>query len=248
MSTTPSITTTTQTTPLITNNNNNNISYKNYSIFCLVKTHPENILSKKAFYTFKIWVEKCDNYRFTTLIPKEMIPNNFTNSSVTTEIFNQFYMIQPKRFEYENHNNLTHKVYYSIRYVYSKFPNYDWYYIVDDDSYVNINNFKKFLSDKNSKEPITYGFNFHSYHSGGPGYILSHEAFTRLGKTLTESVNKCPDTGIDDIDVNACLHNLGVQMGISVDQQNRQRFLIFNLTTHFSDLFQVGLLVTVLIL
>lgn len=207
------------------------------TIFCLIKTHPNNIKINKTWVVYRIWGRKCDNYRFVTLIPKELIPPG-TDTTRTFEIFNQYHMIQPEGLIQETHENLTLKLYYSMRYVYAKFPNYDWYHIVDDDAYVNINNFKKFLSDKNPRDPVTYGFDFKvnvrgGYHSGGPGFVLSNEAFSRIGKALTQNIKNCQNSGIDDVDINACLRNLGVSIGRSLDEKNRHRFLVFNLATHF---------------
>lgn len=210
---------------------------KNYSIFCLIKTHPGSIESKKTLYVYKIWARKCDNYRFVTLLPKELVPSNSSKSEVI-EVFNKYYMIQPDNYEYENHDNLTHKLYSSIRYIYSKYPNYDWYHIVDDDAYVNLNNFRNFLSTKDSSKPITFGFEFKiivdgGYHSGGPGYTLSKEAFTRIGKALSKDMKYCQNTGIDDVDVNACLRTLNVTISPSIDKNFKQRYLVFDLNSHF---------------
>jgi hypothetical protein len=35
------------------------------------------------------------------------------------------------------------------------------------------------------------------YHSGGGGFVLSHEAFSRLGKQLTVDASVCPNSGTD---------------------------------------------------
>lgn len=33
------------------------------SIFCIIKTHPNNIAKKKSQTVFNVWGRKCDNYR-----------------------------------------------------------------------------------------------------------------------------------------------------------------------------------------
>jgi len=60
----------------------------------------------------------------------------------------------------ETHEKLTDKLYRAFESVYKRFPDYDWYYISDDDAYVNMNNLKDFLRDKSSSEPVSYGFEF----------------------------------------------------------------------------------------
>ena len=33
------------------------------SVFCIIKTHPENIEINKSLTVFNVWARKCDNYR-----------------------------------------------------------------------------------------------------------------------------------------------------------------------------------------
>lgn len=71
------------------------------------------------------------------------------------------------------------------------------------------------------------------YHSGGPGYVMSNAAFTSLCNHLEKNIKFCPNTGIDDVDVNACMRKLGVVMGKSTDNLGRQKFLAFSLKDTF---------------
>ncbi|CAF0985930.1 unnamed protein product [Brachionus calyciflorus] len=206
------------------------------TVFCLIKTHPANIKINKTLNIYRVWGHKCDNYRFITLLPEELRPQNPTD---TVEVFDNFYMIQPKGLVRENHDDLSLKLYYSMIYVYEKFPFYDWYYLVDDDAYVNVRNLKEFLKDKPSNESITYGYNFKvivegGYHSGGPGYALSNAAFVTVSKALKENINNCPNSGIDDVDVSACVRKYKGKKGVSMDEYGRERFLVLSLMTHFT--------------
>ena len=67
------------------------------------------------------------------------------------------------------------------------------------------------------------------YHSGGPGYVVSGEAFRRLGQKLIEDYKGCKNTGTDDVDINDCLRALGTKMEVSVDKNGRQRWLCLSL-------------------
>jgi glycoprotein-N-acetylgalactosamine 3-beta-galactosyltransferase len=71
------------------------------------------------------------------------------------------------------------------------------------------------------------------YHSGGPGYLLSREAFVRLGAELSKTKTLCKSTGIDDVDIQTCLRELGVYPGSSLDLLKRERFLPLGLVAHF---------------
>lgn len=224
--------------------NSSNFSKINPTIFCLIKTHPHNIRINKTITTYNIWAKKCDNYRFVTLLPQELIPEN-VDLNKTIEVFNEFYMIQPKGLTSETHSYLTLKIYHAILFVYRFFPDYDWYHIVDDDAYVNIKSFKRFLRNKNPDNLVSYGHNFKlevkdGFHSGGPGYALSNAAFTKLSTTLTNNIEDCPNTGLDDVDLNACLRTLGVLMGNSLDEQGKERFLNLGILDHFLGNYTLG--------
>ncbi|CAF0973845.1 unnamed protein product [Brachionus calyciflorus] len=206
------------------------------SVFCLIKTHPNNIKINKTLNIYKVWARKCDNYRFITLLPEHLRPKN---SSETFEVFENFYMIQPKGLVRESHGDLSLKVYYSMIYAYQKFKPYDWYYIADDDAYVNMRNLKEFLKDKSTNESITYGYNFKvivkdGYHSGGPGYVLSNAAFTTMTQKMIENINNCPNSGIDDVDISSCVRKYNGKKGKSIDEQGRERWLVMSLMTHFT--------------
>lgn len=185
-----------------------------------------------------------------------MLPSNY-QANDEIEITHPFNLLQPRFHVKETHENLTDKIFRAVESVYKRFPAYDWYYISDDDAYVNVNNLKEFLREKNSTRPVTYGFEFKAsyelfiskfivnfprifvlflkaivdggYHSGGPGYVVSGEAFRRLGKKLVQDYKGCSNTGIDDVDVNDCLRKLGTVMEKSIDDLGRQRWLCLSL-------------------
>lgn len=69
----------------------------------------------------------------------------------------------------------------------------------DDDTFIFVDNLKKFVSNKNSILPVTYGYDFKAivekgYHSWGAGYLMSNEAFRRIGSKLNEDFNYCPNS------------------------------------------------------
>ena len=71
------------------------------------------------------------------------------------------------------------------------------------------------------------------YHSGGTGYVISNEAFKRIGRKLRKNFAYCRNSGVDDVDVNACLRTLGTRMGKSIDDLGRQKFLVVGMMAHF---------------
>ena len=59
---------------------------------------------------------------------------------------------------------------------------------------------------------------------GGAGYVLSAEAFKRLGEKLAQNLTNCPLGPYEDVEVHACLRRLGVHKNSSIDELGRERF------------------------
>ena len=84
---------------------------------------------------------------------------------------------------------------------------FEWYFLVDDDAYIFVENLNKFIANKSSSQPFYYGYAWHigfkwnfsykwflnfefnyslpySYISGGPGILFSNESMSRLVKNF----------------------------------------------------------------
>jgi hypothetical protein len=59
---------------------------------------------------------------------------------------------------------------------------------------------------------------------GGGGYILSNEAFNRLGSAISKNLTFCRLDGAEDVNVASCLRKLGVYPNKSIDDLGRERF------------------------
>jgi glycoprotein-N-acetylgalactosamine 3-beta-galactosyltransferase len=156
-----------------------------------------------------------------------------THTSIPIETNNPLPLLQPAHYKRENYSQLTDKMFQTYKYISKKYGDYDWYLKADDDTFIFMDNLRKFLSDKNSSSPVNFGHNFkrfvrHGYESGGAGYVLSHEAMTRLGKALNSNYSFCLNTGIEDVDTGRCLRKLGVEPGYTFDEDNKQLFHPFS--------------------
>ena len=167
-------------------NNLKNFKLKNDSylwprIFCMILTHPNNFKTRtKAVY--ESWATKCDKYKFISVIPDEWLKKN--NISITNETilkgfefdYENFNYLQPVNYTFDVYNKLTDKMFQTFKYLYKNYNDFDFYLKADDDTFVFVDNLRKFLSDKNRSLPVTYGFDFHcyvnrGYHSGGTTYM-----------------------------------------------------------------------------
>ena len=79
------------------------------------------------------------------------------------------------------------------------------------------------------KTIIVYSFPCHknllllTYHSGGAGYVLSKNAFEKIGSKLKKDFSYCPNTGVEDLDVGNCLKLLNILPQNSIDEFGRER-------------------------
>lgn len=209
------------------------------SIFCLLLTSKKNFLTKsKTLYD--TWAKNCDNLKFLSLLPDELLRNS-SNDLVLEKWYTENWLQPPGLIE-DRYDKLTSKIYLSLKHVYKTYPDYDWYLKADDDTFIFIDNLRKFLSDKIPSNPVTYGYDFkvivnNGYHSGGASYLLSKEAFNRIGSKLNENFDFCPNSGTEDVDVAKCLRILGVNPEPSIDDHGRERFHPLSLNDHFSGNF-----------
>jgi glycoprotein-N-acetylgalactosamine 3-beta-galactosyltransferase len=59
------------------------------------------------------------------------------------------------------YDHLTQKSTLAFLFAYENYFNdFDWFIKADDDTYLIIENLKAFLSEQNSSEPVTFGYNF----------------------------------------------------------------------------------------
>ncbi|CAF0938788.1 unnamed protein product [Brachionus calyciflorus] len=184
------------------------------------------------------WARRCTNYKFILKIPPNLVVKNnqvyYNDIDVGIQSEN---ILDPGIFN-DTYRKLTDKVYKTLVYLVEKDNNYDWYLKADDDTYIFVDNLRKFLNDKNSSEPVTYGFDLNrivekGYHSGGAGYIMSKEALTRIGTRLSKNYKSCPNRGFEDVDVAACFRLVKVYPQSSRDYLGKERFHPLPIRNHY---------------
>ena len=211
---------------------------KKQTIFCLVITHKANFLTKAKAIN-ETWGAECDKLYFIAKISNENIVEK------STEYTEPLPILEPKGEYNDSYDLLTKKVYNTLIDLYDRYDSYDWYLKTDDDTYVFMSNLRSFLSDKDPDQPVNYGCNLRfkdndvtvDYQSGGAGYVLSRESLKRIGQKLTFNYPSCPDTTIEDIDVAECIQNIGITLGVSRDEFNKERFHPFSVVHHMKAVY-----------
>lgn len=114
-------------------------------IYCMVLT------STKFFQTrtravYETWGSRCDQLIF--------ISDSSNDSTTNLPIVS----IGKSR---EGYEHLSSKSIAGFEYIYQhEFDRFDWFIKTDDDTYVIIDNLRKFLQDKDPSYPVSYGYNF----------------------------------------------------------------------------------------
>ena len=210
-------------------------------IFCFILTSSNNYMGTKAKIIYQTWAHKCDTYKFVSVVPdhiRAMNESEFKSYQNGTEYNYGFDILHPPGLINDTYGKLTDKVYLTMKHLYNKYNDYDWYLKADDDTFIFVDNLRYFVADKNASSPVTYGYDFKvivegGYHSGGGGYLLSNEALSRIGSKLNEDYTFCPNTGTEDVDVAKCFRKLGVYPNKSLDEEGKERFHPLSITGHY---------------
>jgi glycoprotein-N-acetylgalactosamine 3-beta-galactosyltransferase len=135
-------------------------------IFCMIITHPGNI-NTKAKTVFDAWATKCDKYKFISVIPDEWLNESNVFISNETKLLKGFEFeyqnlsyLQPINYTIDHYKTLTDKIFQTFKYLYKNYNDYDFFLKADDDTFVFVDNLRKFLRDKNRSSPVTYGWDF----------------------------------------------------------------------------------------
>ena len=181
----------------------------------------------------RTWARDCDKYFFIVKVDDTIEGH---------EVSKPFPILQPTNLLKEAYEELTDKIYKTYMDVYSKYNDYDWYLKADDDTFVFIDNLRKFLKTRNLKYPATYGYNFKGqfltddewlyYNSGGAGYALSNMAMKRITDELKQNYSYCPMTGVEDLDVGNCLRMLSISPQNTMDSKKLEMFHPLTLRDH----------------
>ncbi|KAK6055087.1 hypothetical protein COOONC_07409, partial [Cooperia oncophora] len=113
------------------------------------------------------------------------------------------------------------------------------YYKSDDDTYVVVDNLRKYLATFNPNEPHYIGFRLkrrmphHGYNAGGSGYAMSREAMKIFAEQLFHMKSLCPYHEWEDLAVARCLASIGIYPVDSRDEKHRQRFLPWKPEYHY---------------
>jgi hypothetical protein len=122
-------------------------------IFCFILTAPKNLLTRAKAIN-ETWGPRCDRYFFVTEYPRA----NMTQAQIN---ISEQIPIAPIKNITPGYDHLTQKSVLAFLFAYENYINdFDWFVKADDDTYLIVDNLRTFLSEKNSSDPVTFGYNF----------------------------------------------------------------------------------------
>ena len=224
---------------------NQNVSNDTKSrVLCLIITTDDNI-KKRTIPVYKTWAKKCDKALFAcncsklTNIMKSEDPRKFFENDQEYKYALNLTILPINMTE--NKSKMAEKILKVIRFAYDQYiDKFDWFLLTDDDTFIFIDHLYQFISNKSSKDPLTYGYNFRAivptgYHAGGGGILMTHESLKRIGANIHKSsVPGCNEkNGYGDIALGLCAYMSNITLGNSLDDQSRERFHFASFRTHY---------------
>jgi hypothetical protein len=120
----------------------------------------------------------------------------------------------------------THKNLPGFDHLYTKFPNADWYIMIDDDTFLFLENLEEYLAPYDPSQPFFFGSanKFKGcdgvkrlgdgplFAHGGSGIILSRGALQKMIPIIPQCIKKYEKCWAGDIKIGLCLRDIQVLM------------------------------------
>ena len=159
------------------NNNEHKMNLEDLeNTICVIMTSEKTFI-ERSFTTWETWAWKCDRAIFACNCAN--FTKSFKSNRVSEDI--EFDRVAPllnnilQLDVVENYSFMSQKAILLLKTIYRLYNDqFKWFFLVDDDTYVFVENLKTFIRKLNHSEAFTYGFNFKNeelvstgYHSGG---------------------------------------------------------------------------------
>ncbi len=195
-------------------------------IYCVIKTFGQN-LATRALTIHQTWAQRCDKHVFLTA-------TNLTKwNNISLPILNLFDVG-------DNYLELSIKVFDALNIIIQKPYDFDWLFMVDDDTYVIMENLRQLLYQ--TSEPVAFGHIFAPkngapiHFSGGAGYVINTAALQRMLPNLQTTCSQWYIPGMEDVYVSRCLQHLKVTFNSAIDIDHHRFYPLDFLTMYKMEL------------
>jgi len=203
------------------------------NLLCIILTSKKSIFDRGPA-VWDTWSHKCNKTMFS--LNSNDLKQNITESNL--KFLNKINILNLSM--NESYDKMAEKVLLTLKMMYELNNNetrFNWYLLVDDDTFIYTDNLYKFIKLTDSKLAYTYGYNFKEvvstgYHSGGGGVLMPIKSLKRLHESITN--NKCAfKDGYGDVALGQCSHISRVKIGNSTDSLGRERFHPLDVRDHY---------------
>ncbi|GMS86840.1 hypothetical protein PENTCL1PPCAC_9015, partial [Pristionchus entomophagus] len=162
------------------------------------------------------WLRRCDHGVFFTDKPFKK------NQGIP---FRTVFAGIPDKYE-----NLFYKSRFAFNYIAETMNgDFDWFIKADDDTYLIVDNLRKYLRTLDPSQPYFVGHRMkphlaNGFNSGGAGYVLSRAALGIFARQAYRNRTVCPNDPYEDVGIARCLANLGIFPLTTVNRKGQQRF------------------------
>ena len=204
------------------------------NLLCIILTSKKSIFERGPA-VWDTWSHKCNKTMFS--LNSNDLTQNITDTNL--KFLNKINILNlPMN---ESYDKMAEKVLLTLKMTYELNNNFEtrfnWYLLVDDDTFIYTDNLYKFIKLTDSKLAYSYGYNFKKvvqtgYHSGGGGVLMPTESLKRLYESIRN--NKCAfKDGYGDVALGQCSHISNVKIGNSTDSLGRERFHPLDVRDHY---------------
>ena len=215
------------------------------SIMCIVLASEKTILDRcKAIWN--TWGPECDDIIFACNCKNVIELKNFHHQKKKAperlKKYDAIIDLPILNINFtENYEKMGEKVLIVLNKVYKNYNrSSDWFFMVDDDTFVFVDNLRNFIQTKNTNDAFYYGFKYKhllppkGYIGGGSGILFSNESMKRLvGKIDKNECNEFLNL-YGDVTIGGCANSAGIEIGSSEDKTGRPRFNYMDPYTHYN--------------
>jgi hypothetical protein len=214
-------------------------------VLCIIMTS-DSTLIERCPTVWDTWAKKCDKAIFAcncANVTKILKSDNRDTILQKNDDYKKILDLPMMQLEIaESYDFMAEKAMVILEKVYKQYSElFNWFLLVDDDTFVFLENLRTFIANKSSTEPYTYGYNFKEivstgYHSGGGGILFTHESLKRIYNSI--QAGQCNfKVGYGDIAIGECSRISDVKIGYSLDANKRERFHTLSYGSHSKGYF-----------
>lgn len=190
----------------------------------------------RGIAVWKTWGKKCESIVFAcncenVLRLKELLKNGTDNLPIDIIQYEPVVdmPILQLRMQ-EDGSKMGRKCLLIMKIVYEIYKDlFEWYYLIDDDTYVFVDNLNKYTSTLNSTQPYMYGNHYkllfiNGYVHGGAGLLFTNKTMELFYNKIVEHECDKYITFWGDVTIGRCANSIGIKIGDTYDAFRRPRF------------------------